>query len=78
MSAPSTPVNLRFIEFESSPKSSPERQRTTHPPVILLHGLLGQKRNFDTVGRSLAKQLRLSRRILAVDLRNHGKYVDVA
>eukprot|EP00590_Aulacoseira_subarctica_P003283 CAMPEP_0172426448 /NCGR_PEP_ID=MMETSP1064-20121228/37456_1 /TAXON_ID=202472 /ORGANISM="Aulacoseira subarctica , Strain CCAP 1002/5" /LENGTH=329 /DNA_ID=CAMNT_0013170049 /DNA_START=106 /DNA_END=1092 /DNA_ORIENTATION=- len=73
LSEQSTPVNLRFIEFESSPESSQNRQCTTHPPVILLHGLLGQKRNFDTVGRSLAKQLRLSRRVLAVDLRNHGE-----
>ena len=41
-------------------------------PVILLHGLLGQKRNFASLGTSLASQLQNKRRILAVDLRNHG------
>jgi pimeloyl-ACP methyl ester carboxylesterase len=38
------------------------------PPILLLHGLLGSSRNWQTVGRELAA----SRRVLALDLRNHG------
>ena len=75
-SASSTsPVSLRFIEFPSpsqdSPLSTSEQQ---DPPVILLHGLLGSKRNFVSLGTLLVKQLRKKRRVLAVDLRNHGAF----
>jgi esterase len=38
------------------------------PPIVLLHGLLGSSRNWQTVGRELAT----GRRVLALDLRNHG------
>jgi len=41
-------------------------------PVVLLHGLLGNKRNFATIGTSLSSQLERKRRIVGVDLRNHG------
>jgi pimeloyl-ACP methyl ester carboxylesterase len=37
-------------------------------PVVLLHGLLGQARNFGAVQRRLAA----GRRVIALDLRNHG------
>jgi esterase len=38
------------------------------PPVCLLHGLFGQAANFGTVQKRLAA----GRRVLALDLRNHG------
>jgi esterase len=38
------------------------------PPVLLLHGLFGSATNW----RSVARELALSRRVLSVDLRNHG------
>jgi pimeloyl-ACP methyl ester carboxylesterase len=38
------------------------------PPVALLHGLLGQARNFGAIQRRLAAQ----HRVIALDLRNHG------
>lgn len=38
------------------------------PPLLLLHGLFGQARNFGAVQRALAAD----RRVLALDLRNHG------
>ena len=38
------------------------------PPVALLHGLFGQGRNFAGVQRALA----VGRRVIALDLRNHG------
>ncbi len=38
------------------------------PPLVLLHGLLGSSRNWQTAGRELAAR----HRVFAVDLRNHG------
>lgn len=40
------------------------------PPIILLHGLLGNKRNWMNIARQLNKLTR--RRVYALDLRNHG------
>ena len=37
-------------------------------PLIILHGLFGSGRNW----ASIAKKLSVSRRVLTVDLRNHG------
>lgn len=39
------------------------------PPVLVLHGLLGQGRNWASLARRLAER----RRVLLVDLRNHGR-----
>jgi len=38
------------------------------PPLVLLHGMLGSSRNWQTAGRDLAEKFH----VLAVDLRNHG------
>jgi esterase len=38
------------------------------PPIVLLHGMLGSSRNWQTAGRDLAA----NRRVFALDLRNHG------
>jgi esterase len=38
------------------------------PPVVILHGLLGSARNWST----FAKELAGTRRVFALDLRNHG------
>ena len=38
------------------------------PPVVIMHGLLGSARNWS----SLARQLGATRRVFALDLRNHG------
>ena len=40
----------------------------TSAPVVLLHGLLGSSRNWQSAGRLLSDQFR----VLALDLRNHG------
>jgi esterase len=49
---------------------------TSPPPVLLLHGLLGSKRNFASLGTSLSDLLVNKRPILALDLRNHGDNID--
>ncbi|MGH8728747.1 MAG: alpha/beta fold hydrolase [Burkholderiales bacterium] len=38
------------------------------PPLIILHGMFGSARNWNSV----AKRIAASRRVYAVDLRNHG------
>ena len=38
------------------------------PPLVILHGLLGSSRNWQTVGRDLAVRYH----VYALDLRNHG------
>lgn len=38
------------------------------PPLLIAHGLFGSARNFHT----LAKKLAATRRVIAVDMRNHG------
>jgi esterase len=63
-----TVVTLQWMEFHS-PQPSEEEPET---PVLLLHGLLGSKRNFATLAASLGAQLDRPRRIVGVDLRNHG------
>ena len=65
-------VDLKYMEFTSIDESV-ENQRE---PVILLHGLLGQKRNFASIGSAIALQLEHKRRIFALDLRNHGDNTD--
>lgn len=38
------------------------------PPLVILHGLFGSARNWGAIGRRLSAR----RRVLAMDLRNHG------
>ncbi|HVU23952.1 MAG TPA: alpha/beta fold hydrolase [Opitutus sp.] len=40
-----------------------------NPPLIILHGMLGSSRNWQTAGRELAERWH----VLALDLRNHGQ-----
>mmetsp|Transcript_27389 Transcript_27389/g.40141 ORF Transcript_27389/g.40141 Transcript_27389/m.40141 type:complete len:408 (-) Transcript_27389:234-1457(-) len=47
------------------------------PPVIFLHGLLGNKRNFQTLAASLGATLTRERRLIGMDLRNHGDNLDM-
>lgn len=57
-------VSLQWTDFYNTDQNN--------TPVLLLHGLLGSKRNFASLAASLGAQLEKQRRILAVDLRNHG------
>uniref|UniRef100_A0A7S2H8H6 AB hydrolase-1 domain-containing protein n=1 Tax=Helicotheca tamesis TaxID=374047 RepID=A0A7S2H8H6_9STRA len=62
-------VELRYAEYEAMGSSAAAHE---HEPVIVLHGLLGSKRNFATLCSGLSKQLQKRRKIVTVDLRNHG------
>lgn len=57
------PVPLTYTSY-----SSPEHDRNS--PLIIVHGLFGQKQNWNSVGKALHKKLEAP--IYAVDVRNHG------
>ncbi|CAD5207105.1 unnamed protein product [Bursaphelenchus okinawaensis] len=44
---------------------------THNPPFVICHGLFGQKQNWNSVGKALAK--RLDAPVYAIDFRNHGE-----
>ena len=77
-------VDLNHVEFTSLSTTSTttnsntinqsNKNGSTKFPAIFLHGLLGNKRNFATIGRSLAAQLEYPRPLLSLDLRNHGMF----
>ncbi|MEX2517930.1 MAG: alpha/beta fold hydrolase [Paracoccaceae bacterium] len=54
-------LDLAYIEFSED--------RATRPPLIIAHGIFGAGRNW----RALAKRMGEGRRVLAVDMRNHGE-----
>ncbi|GMG82288.1 alpha/beta fold hydrolase [Paralimibaculum aggregatum] len=41
----------------------------TAPPLLIAHGLFGSARNFNSLGKRMAS----NRRVVAVDMRNHGR-----
>lgn len=56
-------ISLEWVEYYG-----PQNSRHS-TPVLFLHGLLGSKRNFESLGKMLGTQLEEKRRILGVDLR---------
>lgn len=56
------PVKLAHIEH---PAAEAERQ----PPLVIAHGLFGSARNFHSLGKRLAGD----RRVILLDMRNHGQ-----
>lgn len=42
---------------------------TVHPPVLIAHGLFGSARNWGVI----AKRMSATRRVVCVDMRNHGQ-----
>lgn len=43
-------------------------EKTSRPPLLIVHGLFGSGRNWSVIARRLAD----SRQVIAVDMRNHG------
>ncbi|HUS54446.1 MAG TPA: alpha/beta fold hydrolase [Thermohalobaculum sp.] len=54
-------VTLAHLEHPASAGES-------SPPLLIAHGLFGSARNFNTLGKRLA----VTRRVVMVDMRNHG------
>ena len=65
-------VDLKHTEYTKDPVESSGMHPHEHSPVIFIHGLLGSKRNFAYICTSLSRQLKKRRRIISIDLRNHG------
>jgi len=61
----STTLELAYEEY--NPK---EGLASTRGPLLILHGLFGSKQNWRSLSKSLTQ--RLSRKVYALDLRNHG------
>jgi pimeloyl-ACP methyl ester carboxylesterase len=53
-----------MLNTYETPSDGPE----TAPPLVIVHGLFGSARNW----AGMAKRLAVGRRVLAVDMRNHG------
>ena len=75
------PLLLPHLEFVSSTTTTTATaQPHPHDPVVVifLHGLLGNKRNFASMGRSLlaSSSSSSSRVIYSLDLRHHGDSYD--
>eukprot|EP00903_Cladosiphon_okamuranus_P008641 g8285.t1 len=62
---PAGAAKLESIDFNPNASS-------TLTPVVIMHGLLGNSRNFQGWGSKLVKSLEQERRVFAVDMRNHG------
>ena len=61
-------LDLNYVEV-----SNPSNDDHVRPPIIMLHGLLGQSRNFKAWAQELhALHLDEEHRLFLVDLRNHG------
>lgn len=73
-SSKTTVVELSYTEWTLPAVAELDQQ---DPPVVFLHGLLGNKKNFASLARSLARQLTTQRRIFGLDMRNHGDNVRV-
>lgn len=76
-SAPNTvAVALKHMEYGKAPAaqvSSSSLLAKEKPAALFLHGLLGNKRNFASIGASLSQQIASPRRLIGLDLRNHGE-----
>ncbi|KAK8777341.1 hypothetical protein V5799_029317 [Amblyomma americanum] len=59
-------VRLAYTHY----KPDDTAKSTTLPPIIVLHGLFGCRRNWDAVSPAVARAT--GRNVFAVDLRNHG------
>lgn len=57
-------MHLAFNKFES-----PEESNTDKRTILILHGLFGSKRNWQSIARQLSEHFR----VFTLDLRNHGE-----
>lgn len=58
-------VDLAYSSYESTGSSTSNR-----PPVVILHGLLGSKNNWNSMSKAIHKNT--GRKVISVDARNHG------
>jgi pimeloyl-ACP methyl ester carboxylesterase len=59
---------MRAMAVRLAHMEHPARGAESGPPLVVAHGLFGSARNFNTLGRRWAA----SRRVVLLDMRNHG------
>lgn len=59
-------VDLAYASYEST--SDP--QISERPPLVILHGLLGSKNNWNSMSKAIHRTT--GRKVISVDARNHG------
>lgn len=62
------PVKLAYATYEGT---MPE-QETHQNPFLIMHGLLGSKSNWNTLCKVFQQKTEPSRKVIAIDARNHG------
>jgi esterase len=67
-----TPITTPHILTSAEIVRRAPSQGSDRRPVVVLHGLLGQKRNFRSWCAALAEAVHHKRRIVTLDLRGHG------
>lgn len=63
-------VSMSFATYESS---MPSTSNSGPPPLIVMHGLFGSKRNWNSLCKVFHQKTIPQRKIIAVDARNHGE-----
>ncbi|XP_015522304.1 protein ABHD11 [Neodiprion lecontei] len=67
--ARSAPVKLAYAAYEST-SENPSTITEAPAPIIIIHGLFGSKNNWNSLSKVIHQ--RTSRKVIAVDARNHG------
>ncbi|XP_055380405.1 uncharacterized protein LOC129611338 [Condylostylus longicornis] len=63
----SQPISMAYNEYGTA------EQETGTLPLIIMHGLLGSKNNWRGMSKALSSKFKPSRKIYALDARNHGE-----
>ncbi|XP_013147006.1 PREDICTED: alpha/beta hydrolase domain-containing protein 11-like [Papilio polytes] len=58
-------VDLAYASYEST-----SDENCTRPPLIILHGLLGSKNNWNSMSKAIHRTT--GRKVISIDARNHG------
>ncbi|NP_001040335.1 abhydrolase domain containing 11 [Bombyx mori] len=59
-------VDLAYASYESTSDS----ENSSQPPLVILHGLLGSKNNWNSMSKAIHRTT--GRKVISVDARNHG------
>lgn len=60
-------VDLAYASYEST---GSEEVTSQMPPLVILHGLLGSKNNWNSMSKAIHRTT--GRKVISVDARNHG------
>lgn len=64
-------INAETVELSySSYESTSENETCAQTPLVILHGLLGSKNNWNSMSKSIHRTT--GRKVISVDARNHG------